>query len=278
MSKNYKHKSECILQCNGAETINKNEERLYNFFAAATLIYFRFMKFLRHTLLFCTIVLLCKQTNAQNRQNLKVTAEYGYNYTWENFGALAVVGSFPLKDYFISDIGIKAYTSNIYAFSCNARTIFPKKYGEWRIENKLLYRAFVRNKINEFSGGVLAGFRHNYINVGVGLSARLNSKFGEPSITNQQRYIIEPFNPLYFIECNMIKNSNLWNIGVRVANFDDFQIERPYQPIFTLTGKYSLKNKPLTFFSEATLKPSGVFHLSANFYEIRTQFGFKYKF
>jgi hypothetical protein len=223
-------------------------------------------------------VLCSNQTNAQNERNIKVVAEYGYNYTWENFGALAAVGSFPLKDYFVANIGVKSYTSNIYALSVNAKTTFPQKYGEWRIENKLLYRAFVRNRIYELSSGLLVGFRRDYINVGIGLSARLISKFGKPSVTNQLRYIIEPFNLLYFIEGDVKRNSNRWNVGARVSNFDDFQLERPYQPIFTFIGKYSLKNKPLTFFSEMAFKPSGVFHLSANFYEIRVQIGTKYKF
>jgi hypothetical protein len=75
-----------------------------------------------------------------------------------------------------------------------------------------------------------------------------------------------------------MKNNNLWNIGLRISNYDNFQMERPQQPIFSIIGKYSIKNKPINLFLEAAMKPSGIFHISANFYEFTSKIGINYSF
>jgi hypothetical protein len=226
-------------------------------------------------IIFCAYAL---NINAQNERRLTFAAEYGYNYTYEDFGTISAVGALPLKDYFNAELGIKANTANLYSVAGNVKTIFPRKYGEWRLENRFLYRAVVRNHINELSGGLLFGFRCNHFNAGLGLFTRLVSKMGMPTITNQQRYIIEPFNLLYYFEYNVKKNNNLWNVGAKISNYDNFQMERFHQPSFALTGKFSLKNKPVSFFTEMALKPSGVFYIATNFYEFSSKIGVNYLF
>ena len=234
--------------------------------------------FITTILLIVLLFFISINLNAQNERKLTFVTEYGYNNTWEHFGGFYAIGSYPIKDYFNAELGVKAYTSNVYAVAGKVKTLFPKKYGEWRLENRLLYRAFVRNHTFELSGGLVFGFRRDHINLGIGFFARLVSKMGTPVITNQQRYIIEPFNLLYFLEINVMKNSSLWNIGIWSSNYDNFQMERFHQPIFALIGKYSLKEKPIKFFAEVALKPSGIFFITTNFYEFSSKIGISYLF
>jgi hypothetical protein len=98
---------------------------------------------------------------------------------------------------------------------------------------------------------------------------------GKYEVADQTRYIIEPLDFLYRIEGSVRKMSSNWNLSLRFSNFDEFQMERWQQPMVTLIGKYNiLKNLSLSL--DAGIKPSGVFHIAANYYEFFLQAGVKF--
>jgi hypothetical protein len=63
-----------------------------------------------------------------------------------------------------------------------------------------------------------------------------------------------------------------WNLSLRLSNYDAFQLERWQSPIVTLIGKYDI-NQYLTIWANFGIKPQGVFHIAANFYEVFTNVG-----
>lgn len=255
----------------------KNNAFLFTF--ARNFKWLKMLKRIKFTIfLVCFSISLCKlyaQTEKPFSAKLTTAAEYGYNYTWEHFGGVQAVGTFPLKSYFDVDAGIKLWSSNVYCVSLNTRTYFPTEKNEWRLETPYIYRIFARNEIYDLSGGLLLGFRRNHVNIGLGFFSRLVGETGKYTISNQQRFIIEPFNLLYSMEANLNKEKKDWEIYLRVSNHDQFQMERYQKLIFALKGRYSPKEK-FYFWNEISFKPAGIFFLASNFYEFSTRLGITY--
>jgi hypothetical protein len=198
--------------------------------------------------------------------------KYGYNQTYGHYGSFAVFAKYKPLKYFEIGIGFQGSTANVYALPISANTIFNLPKGYLQLEKRYIYRAFVRNKNNEHSGGIALAYFHNYINVSFGVFGRLTTQMGKSDIGDQQRYLIEPLDFMYRIEGSIRKMDSKWNLSLRLSNYDAFQLERWQSPMVTLIGKYDF-NQELTIWANFGIKPQGVFHIAANFYEVFTNVG-----
>ncbi len=207
--------------------------------------------------------------------SLKTEAEYGYNYAWRHYGTLAVSGYFPITRYFDLSAGVLVNTANVYAVDGRATVNFPLKVGQLALENRFLYRAFAAYDTHELNAALSVGYAMNYFRVSAGFFGKLYGQAPFRADGDNVAFVAEPFNLLWNIEAHARPDSCVWNLGIRASNFDDFQIERFNQPIFTLLGRYDF-DAHWRIFADVACKPSGVFHVTANFYGINTHLGFIY--
>lgn len=208
---------------------------------------------------------------------LKTYAEYGYNTTWGHFGHVAVGGHFPITTYFDLQAAIDLCTANSYAIDGRAIVRFPLRVGQLALENRLLYRAMAYSATHEACAALSLGYRMDYFAVSIGAFSRFYSPMNNDRHTQNAGYIVEPFNLLWNIEGHVRRESDFWNLGLRISNFDDFQIERFNEPIFTLVGRYNPTEK-IRLFAEVYCKPSGMLHGAANFYNAGARIGLNYIF
>jgi len=207
--------------------------------------------------------------------SVRTYAEYGYNYTWGNYGGLAIIGNFPINSYFNLEGGINTNTSNVHAINTRAIVHFPLEVGDLTLENRYLYRLFLRNNTNDLSAAVLVGYTANHIKASLGFYGRVYGNIYWESHNESVANIMEPFNLIYNIEGQLFKQEHNWNLGLCVSNHDDFQIERMYKPLFTLRGNF-IPVEHFNLLAEFVCKPVGIFHGSANFYGIYTRLGLIY--
>ncbi|HQA75709.1 MAG TPA: hypothetical protein PLY32_01185 [Salinivirgaceae bacterium] len=207
--------------------------------------------------------------------SLKSYAEYGYNYTWEHYGSLAVIANFPINSYFSLEGGLNTNTSNVHALNTRATVHFPLSVGNLTLENRYLYRLYLRNNTQDFAVGVIVGYVKDYIKANLGVYSRVYGSITKQGQNESVTNIREPFNLIYNIEGQIFKQDHNWNIGLGISNYDDFQIERMYLPIVTLKGNF-LPAQHFNLLTELSCKPTGILHGSANFYAIYTRLGLIY--
>ncbi len=221
---------------------------------------------------------LPQQLSAENQPYaLTVYADYGYNYTWENYGGASVLAYLPLNPYFEAELGARVLSSNVHTFQADLRPVFPLPVGALYLSTHVIYTASFRNHIQDVAASIGIGYRMDYVNAQFGLQTRLIDSFGRDAHSASQ-IIYEAPHLLYGIEAYVRPESTSpWNISLRFANFDDFQVERMWQPLFNIGGRYDIDNH-WRVVADVTCKPTGMFHLNASFYGIQVRAGFTYDF
>lgn len=207
---------------------------------------------------------------------LKTFAEYSYNYTYSHYANLGLWTRVPLNRYFELDAAGQLSTANLYTLSVDMRPLFPLPVGEMYLDTRLLYRAIVRNETHDATASLALGYRMDYVDVHVGLATRLLCGFNR-EWHSQDEIVTEPINAIYSVEVFVRPQSSPWNLSLRVANTDEFQIERMIQPLFMLGGRYNPTDHWSVLLG-VQCKPTGMFHLNASFYGITLRAGMAYCF
>lgn len=200
-------------------------------------------------------------------------AGYGYNYTWSHYGWVDVAAFLPLNTYFEMDALAQLNIANVYTVSLDMRPKFPMKVGEIFLDTKLLYRAVVRNRIHDFTGGFSFGYRMDYVSVQIGIAGRLLEDMDVDWHTVNS-IAFEP-TMLYGLEVFVRPQQSKWNLSFAVANFDRYQMERFFQPMFMVNSRVDV-NERIRLYAGVECKPTGMFHLDASFYGVHTYFGFAF--
>lgn len=203
--------------------------------------------------------------------SLQPIVEYGYNYTHQNYGCVDVLADFRVANNVSLHCGLQGNTANLYSVVAKGTIDFPLKKGALFIENRYLYKAIVRNNIQELNMGISLGYRATYWKIQGGYCNRFFTQLVQK---NKDLYsiVFQPFGVMYLIEANVFKPEHTWNIGGRVSNFDYFIMERIGYPIFTLFCTYSL-NKKCQWITAAGVRPSGITNGNANFWGFFLQSG-----
>jgi hypothetical protein len=89
--------------------------------------------------------------------------------------------------------------------------------------------------------------------------------------------IVEPFNVIYRVKAFVRPQTSPWNISLCVANIDNYQVERVWQPMFYLGGWYDINNNWRVRLS-GKYKLAGMFHLNAHYYGAEVRTGVEYRF
>ncbi|MBR1809107.1 MAG: hypothetical protein IJ776_06945 [Paludibacteraceae bacterium] len=238
---------------------------------------------MKYKILICFIIVASLVASAQESDRvesrpveLRAFGAYAYNYTWSHYGNLDLWARIPLNRHFELDGAAELSTANVYTFSLDARPLFCLPVGEMYLDTRLLYKAVARNRTHEFAAALGLGYRMDYVDVQLGVYSRFLMDFGY-RWHSEDEIVAEPFGFLYSIEVFVRPRTSNWNLSLRFSDTDDYQIERLWQPLFMIGGRYSPIER-LSVLLQAQCKPTGMFHLNASFYGAVVRAGISYRF
>ena len=176
-------------------------------------------------------------------------AEYSYNTTWGHHANFDIQGLMPFNPHFEMEARLQFSTANVHSGALQLRPKFE---------------------------ALGVGYRMDYVSVTLGLYSRVIDNW-DRSWYNDETFVVEPFNLLYRIEVFCRPQNNPWNLSFMFSNVDDYQMERMYQPLFSVGAYYDVTDHwRLNFWAQC--KPTGMFHLDATFYGATFRTGFSYRF
>ncbi len=212
----------------------------------------------------------------QDRIRLRGYIGYGYNYTWGSYADFDIVSRIPLNPNFEMDAGVQLSTANVYTLSFDARPKFALPVGEMYLDTRLLYKIVVRDGVHDVGASFGLGYRMDYVDVQLGAFTRFMNEFKRPW-HSENEIAGEPISMHYSVEVFVRPRTSIWNLSMRIANYDDFQLERVWQPLFMIGGRYRPISH-LDVLAEVEIKPTGMFHLNASFYGVKGRVGVAWEF
>ena len=227
------------------------------------------------TFILCCLCLSLLAQITDRPVELRFFGEYAYNPTYEHFGNFDLQALIPLNRHFELDANLQASTANYYTAALNTRALFPLPVGELFFENRLLYKYIARSSVYDFDLALALGYRMDYVNVQIGCFSRFFDRLNGPWHSEEET-VIEPFNLLYRVEVFVRPQTSPWNLSFGACNVDEYQMERMWQPIFTLAGRYNPMPR-LSVLAGIESKPTGMFHLNAQFYALHARLGIAYR-
>ena len=201
----------------------------------------------------------------------------GHSYSEDFYGAMAAVADYRADSILSLTGGIEFFRSRGYAATAAWQCRLPWPNRNFFLYNRYLYRLFACWNTNEYSSHTALGFDSRHWRATLGLASRFMSPVHPYDRTGSTEYVFEPFNVMYELQYRFtFGRDDRWNMALRVADFDDFVTDRAYQPIFSLAAG-RLFGHSLTAYARTACYPTGMFSLSANYYELFFNFGLQKK-
>ena len=212
----------------------------------------------------------------QRRYTVTGLVEYSYNKAWGHHANFDVQGLMPFNPHFEMEARVQFSTANVHSGAVQLRPKFEVPVGEMFLETDVYYRGVARNRMSDLTAALGVGYRMDYVSVTVGVYCRVLNDW-DRSIYTDESYVVEPFNMLYRLEVFCRPQNNPWNLSFLISDIDDYQLERMWQPLFGIGAYYDVTDHWRLNFA-AQCKPTGMFHLNANFYGATFRTGFSYRF
>lgn len=221
------------------------------------------------------MMMLCPVTlKAQKGIGITALGEYSYNTTYSHQGALDLLSTIPVGSHFELMPALQFSTANIYSAAVQARTFFDLPEGRLFLENHFLFKDIARNGMYDACLSFSLGYSWDYLEVEAGMFGRVMNATGSKWMVVDD-LLCEPFNLVYSLKGILRPATSVWNATLTVTNTDIFQMERMWQPIIILGGWYDLSDR-MRIDCGLLLKPTGMFHLNAEFYSIAARAGITY--
>lgn len=202
--------------------------------------------------------------------------EYSYNKSWGHHANIDAQALLPINRNFEMNVNLQASFKNVYTVGVIMRPKFILPVGEMFFDTEVLYKAVLRSNQMDIIAALSLGWRFDYLSVQIGSYARVMGFYGR-DWHSDEAYECEPFNLLYRLEVFCRPQSCNWNISAAFANYDGYNFERMWQPLFMLGGRYDV-DEHWRVHLDAQIKPTGMFHLNAAFYGATVRAGFTYRF
>lgn len=210
------------------------------------------------------------------RYELTARLEYAFNKTWGHYANIDAQALLPINRHFEMNVNLQASFKNVYTVGVILRPKFTLPVGEMFFDTEVLYKAVVRARQMDLVTALSLGWRFDYLSVQIGSYCRVMESYDREE-HSEEEYNIEPFNLLYRLEVFARPQACNWNLNFVFTDYDDFQFERMWQPLFEIGGRYDIDNNWRVHL-QAQIKPTGMFHLNAAFYGATVRAGFTYRF
>lgn len=213
---------------------------------------------------------------ASEQYSISLDMGYGHNLTYGSFANFDLGAYMPLNTHFEMQANVRMSTANTYAVGVQMRPKFALPVGEMYIEDRLLTSFIRREQFLDFVHALSVGYRMQYVNVQLGMTNRVMLP-PTYELSSGDTFVCEPFDLLYRLEVYVRPATSVWNLSLALANVDEYQIERMWQPMFYLGGWYDI-NDHWRISLNGKLKLAGMFHLNAHYYASEVRVGAEYKF
>lgn len=234
----------------------------------------------KHLTILFALLLLCTSVSAQeygrDRYELSGAGIYGYNRTFSGYAGLSISGFQPVNGGFEAEEYVEVAGPGVFSFSATARPKFALPVGEIFLDGTAFYRSLSSYRSAEFIAAGSVGYRMNYVSAQFGMFSRTMMDMDRKAHGNEN-FVSEPFNLLYRVSFQLRPSSSVWNVGGGFSDYSEYEYERMWQPLFFVNGCYRL-NEHLRLNAEVSVKPTGMFHLVASFYGVRSSVGLSYIF
>ena len=208
--------------------------------------------------------------------SITLHAGYGHNLTYGSMANFDIDAFMPINQHFEMQANVRTSTANYHSIGVQLRPKFALPKGELYLEDRLMARLIARDEVNEFLHAISLGYRMQYVDVQVGLINRVIMPLPYERNT-LDKYIVEPFQLLYRLECFVRPVTSPWNIAIAISNADDYMIERPWTPMLYLGGWYDIDSHWRLRLS-GKYKNAGMFHMNAHYYAAEVRVGGEYRF
>lgn len=208
--------------------------------------------------------------------SLGMNIGYAHNRTYGSYANIDLGAFMPINKNFEMEAALRYQTAGNMFMGLQLRPKFAVPVGEFYLSNHLQARVFARDKVNEAILDLGVGYRMDYVLVQLGMSTRLIIPQPYNWHGNDQ-IICEPFNLTYRVQAWVRPQESVWNIWFAVSNYDNYQIERVWVPMFYIGGEYKI-DAHWQVNLQASCKPAGMFHLDASYYGADVRAGFNYRF
>ena len=213
---------------------------------------------------------------ASEQYSISLDMGYGHNLTYGSFANFDLGVYMPLNTHFEMQANVRMSTANTYAVGVQMRPKFGLPVGEMYIEDRLLTSFIRREQFLDFVHALSVGYRMQYVNVQLGMTNRVMLP-PTYELSSGDTFVCEPFDLLYRLEVYVRPATSVWNLSLALANVDEYQIERMWQPMFYLGGWYDI-DEHWRISLNGKLKLAGMFHLNAHYYASEVRVGAEYKF
>ena len=231
----------------------------------------------------CLIVMLLSSlfVNAQDVRRHDISADVsamgvaGYSHTYKWYGGADMQGVLHIDNTDFT-LSLEALTANTYSMTMSVSPWFDVcKNGVVFLDGTMHSRIFGQYKAYEFVYAGSVGFRMRHFSIQAGVFSKTIDALGR-NWHSFDNYVTEPFNVLYKLTISIMGFDNQWDVYLTGANFNDFEYERIWEPIYSLGGRWDFKER-WSVVAEGTLEPAGMFHGTVKFYEAIMRIGIKYK-
>ena len=230
-------------------------------------------------LLICLFPMMALNAQKAGRHEISadVTAQglVGYNNTYRWYEGVDLKGVLHVdnNDFYLN---LEALTPDVYSVGLSVRpNIELCRNGFGYIDVSLHSRFFVSYKVYEYVYSASMGFKMRHFDVQLGLFTKVIDGFNR-DWDALEFTLTEAFNFLYKLRISVMGFDNPWDIYLAGANFNEFEYERMWSPLFSLGGRWDFKER-WSAVAEGTLKPAGMFHGAVKFYEAVLRIGITYR-
>lgn len=226
------------------------------------------MHYMRHRITLLALVLMASASALFAQQGgVAVELRVGNNNALGNYSALAV----EARHNFNEDIALRGgFMYN--TFGGVATQVRPAYYicdydfGRLRVEG-LLHYAF-QSGTHSLAEGLGVGFDMPNLWASVGYYYRTMHHGGYD--------ISERFNLFYELGVRCLADVERWDLDVVLSNCRSAELERSHQPSLYIDGRW-YPNSRLGVALGVSYKPTGIFHISSDYYQIYTLVGLCYR-
>lgn len=221
-------------------------------------------------ILFSGFPLFAQGTFGNNTKGvtLKFYLTVGHNWSQGVNGSLAALADYSPNEHLYFGAGIEGCTAGPQALMFRWNTGFQIRRVRIFFENQNLFNIYFRTHLKEYDAVELLGFSTKHWRVAIGVGQRLITRDKILDIDASTEYVCEPFNFMYDIQFAFaIDKGDRWRMTARIANFDDFVADRSFQPIISLKTSCSI-NDTFEAFARLATHPTGIFSMSAAYYEV----------
>ena len=190
----------------------------------------------------------------------------GHNTVFGGFGAISLEAAKTLCGNLSINGGLQYNTIGKATLEVRPVYHIPFEWGRLSVESLITYTNL--SSINSFAAGAGATVDSRNVSMTLGYYYHL---YG-----GQGGWIKEPFNVFYELRAHFLRKIEDWNLDLVITNCETFELERHYQPSFMAEGSFYPTDKLGIVFGIGC-KPSGVFNISADYYQSYLKTGVCYR-